>query len=150
MTLSLRKCERGNSFVELAFALPMLVLMLIGMVDISRAASAKLQVVQVAQRTVEKVQRDNFQYSQLSTLQADAVTAGGTGTSATASAWLECGSSTTKLSYTSSCSNGEAYARFVEVTVNKSFTPLFETAWFPGATSAGTVPLQGRATVRIQ
>lgn len=146
----LLKCQRGNSFVELAFILPVLVMLLIGMVDMSRAASAKLQVVQVAQRTIERVQRDNFQYSQLSTLQADAVAAGGPGTSATAAAWLECGSSTTRNSYTSQCSPGQAYARFVEISVTRNFTPVFETDWFPGANANGTVPLQGRATLRIQ
>ncbi|HYI43446.1 MAG TPA: TadE family protein [Sphingomicrobium sp.] len=150
MTRSLFNCERGNSFVELAFILPVLVMLLIGMVDMSRAASAKLQVVQVAQRTIERVQRDNFQYSQLSSLQADAVAAGGSGTSATAAAWLECGTSTNRLSYTSNCAANQAYARFVEVSVTRSFTPVFQTDWFPGATANGTVPLQGRAVVRVQ
>ena len=52
MIRALISCDRGNSFVEMALAAPVLVSLLIGMVDISRGVSAKLQVVQAAQRTV--------------------------------------------------------------------------------------------------
>ncbi len=150
MTRSLLNCERGNSFIEMALAAPLLVALLTGMVDISRAVSEKLQVVQVAQRTVERVQRSGFQPSDVTTLEIEAETAAGIGSDATVSAWLECGTSTTKLDYSSSCSSDEAYARFVGVSITRDFTPLFGTQYFPGANDDGTFTFAGTAGVRVQ
>lgn len=150
MIRSLLRCERGNSFIEMALALPLLVSLLVGMVDISRAVSQKLRVVQVAQRTIERVQRDNFMPAQATALEAEAELAAGTGSDATVSYWLECGSSTTKLDYTSSCSAGQAYARFVGISISSSFTPLFGTRFFPGANGNGTFTFEGEAGVRVQ
>ena len=150
MIRALLKCERGNSFIEMAFALPLFVALLVGMVDISRAVSAKLQVVQVAQRTIERVQRSGFQYADLTTLETEAEAAAGTGADATVSAWLECGSSTTKLAFTASCSGGQAYARFVGIRITRNYTPMFGTRYFPGANDDGSVTFDGTAGVRIQ
>ena len=150
MIRSLLRCERGNSFIEMALALPLLVSLLVGMVDISRAVSQKLRVVQVAQRTIERVQRDNFMPAQATALETEAELAAGTGSNATVSYWLECGSSTTRLAYTSSCSPGQAYARFVGISISSSFTPLFGTRFFPGANADGTFTFEGEAGVRVQ
>ena len=65
-------------------------------------------------------------------------------------AWLECGNSSTKLSFTGSCSSGQAYARYVNITVTRPFTPLFGTRYFPGANSDGTYTINGEAGIRIQ
>lgn len=150
MTRSLIRCERGNSFIEMAFALPLLLALLVGMVDISRAVSEKLQAVQVAQRTIERVQRSKFQPSDAAVLEAEAEQAAGDGADATVSAWLECGNSTTRLSYTGSCSAGQPYARFVGISVTKSFRPMFGTKYFPGANDDGTFTFEGTAGVRVQ
>jgi len=147
---SLLRCERGNSFIEMAFAAPLLLVLLTGMVDISRAVSEKLQVVQVAQRTIERVQRSGYSVGDNATLEAEAEAAAGDGTDATVSAWLECGSSTTKLSYTGSCAEGEAYARFVKISILTNFTPLFGTKYFPGASADGTFTFDGTAGIRVQ
>ena len=53
MIRRLCNCDRGNSFIEMALALPIIVGLLIGMVDISRGVSTKLKLSQAAQRTVE-------------------------------------------------------------------------------------------------
>lgn len=150
MIRNLLRCERGNSFIEMALAAPILVSLLIGMVDISRGVSEKLQAVQVAQRTIERVQRSSFNPTLMPTLETEAETAAGPGSNATVTAWLECGTSTTKLSYTSSCAPGEAYARYVGITITKTFTPLFGTQYFPGANDDGTFTLNGSAGVRVQ
>lgn len=151
MMRSLLNCERGNSFIEMALALPMFVTILVGMVDISRGVSEKLQIVQAAQRTVELVQRGKFSEADIPALEADAETAAGQGSDATMSAWLECGSSTTRLPYTGgSCSGGEPYARYVGLSITKRFTPMFGTEYFPGANPDGTFTLAGTAGVRTQ
>lgn len=150
MSGRLLKCERGNSFIEMALALPILVALLIGMVDVSRGVSTKLQVVQAAQRTVELVQRSGFNYAQMDALETEAETAAGAGSDATVTAWLECGASTTRLSFTGTCASGEAQSRHMDVTVTRDFTPMFGTRFFPGANSDGSFTVTGLAGVRIQ
>ncbi len=46
--------ERGTSVIELALVAPILASLVIGMSDLSRAYSAKLQLEQAAQRSIEK------------------------------------------------------------------------------------------------
>lgn len=150
MTRSLIRCDRGNSFIEMALAAPLLAALLIGMVDISRGVSAKLQVVQAAQRTVELVQRSGFDDDDIPELETEAEAAAGAGSNATVTAWLECGTSTTRLDYDGSCTAGEPYSRHMDVTVTATFTPLFGTRYFPGANADGTVTVEGLAGVRVQ
>lgn len=150
MMRSLLTCERGNSFIEMALAAPVFAALLIGMVDISRGVSTKLKVVQAAQRTVELVQRSGFDYDQIAALEAEAESAAGEGSDATVTAWLECGTSTTRLAYDGSCASGEPYSRHMDVTVTNSFTPMFGTRFFPGANADGTFTVSGLAGVRVQ
>lgn len=150
MIRRLINCDRGNSFIEMALALPIIVGLLIGMVDISRGVSTKLKLSQAAQRTVEKVQRSGFNYTDIATLKTEAETAAGTGSTATVTAWLECGSSTTKQSFTASCSGTEPYSRNMNVTITKKFTPIFGTQYFPGANSDGTYTVTALAGMRVQ
>jgi Flp pilus assembly pilin Flp len=150
MIRGLFRCERGNSFVEMALMAPLLATLLIGMVDISRGVSAKLKAVQVAQRIVEKVQRSGFQPSQASALETEAETAAGVGSNATVTSWLECGTSTARLSFTATCSPGQPYSRHMEITLTNTFMPVFGTNLIPGANPNGSYTVQGRAGVRVQ
>lgn len=150
MIRAILSCERGNSFVEMALAAPVLAALLLGMIDISRGVADKLELTQIAQRTIERVQRSGYSPSNSGTLETEAETAAGSGSAATVTAWLECGNSSTKLSFTGSCSSGQAYARYVNITVTRPFTPLFGTRYFPGANSDGTYTINGDAGIRIQ
>jgi Flp pilus assembly protein TadG len=149
---SICRDERGNSLIEMGLAAPLLAALLIGMVDISRAVSAKVNVEQAAQRTIEKVQAQaTFKTSDEPTLQSDAEAAAGAGSTATVTAWLECNHDGVKLDYdTGSCSTGSTFARYVELNVQNTFTPLFGTGLFPGANADGTVDVNGNATLRVQ
>lgn len=146
---SLLADERGNSFVEMAFVAPILATLLLGAVDLSRAYMFSVDMAQAAQQAVEMEQVVNYDETDNDLIKAEAETAAGTGSTATVTDWLQCGTSSTQLSYTSSCSDGVATARFVQVSVTKKFTPLF--AWvFPNKNSDGTVTLDGKAGVRVQ
>jgi len=152
---SLALDERGNSFIEMAFIVPILTTLFVGMVDISRAVSMDLQLEQATQHTIEQIQAIGTQYKTTnnSTYQADAAAAAGVNTSnVTVSSWLECSNDGVKLDYDSgTCSSGTApFARYVTVSVQKNFTPLFGTRFFPGANSDGTFTLRSTAGVRIQ
>lgn len=142
--------ERGASVIELALVMPVLASMLIGMVDISRAYSAKLQLEQAAYRAVEKVQQYQTTESTYSTLYTEAATAAGVATSAvTVDYWLEC-NGTRQAVYDSVCPSGQAYTRYVTVSIQKMFTPMFGSRYFPRANANGTYTLTGRAGLRTQ
>lgn len=147
--------DRGHSFLELGFALPIFSALLIGTVDISRAVSERLKLEQAAQRTIELLQIKDFTYSDRATYQTEAATAAGVATSAvTVDAWLQCnGTKQTPMDqthYDGTCNSGEAMARFVNVKIQKDFTPLFGTKYFPGANANGTFTLIANAGVRVQ
>src|SRR5260221_6607940 len=106
---SLRRDQRGNSFIEFALIAPVLAAMLVGVVDISRAVSTKLQLEQAAQRAIELAQRTTYATTLNSSLQSEATSAAGTGSSATVTAWMECNHSSTHLNYdTGTCSATES------------------------------------------
>jgi Flp pilus assembly protein TadG len=147
---SIWRDERGNSFIELALAAPLMAALFIGMVDASRAVSAKVDLEQAAQRALERVQATDYKTSDAAAVEADAEAAAGTGSDATVDHWLECNHDGIHLNYdTDSCSSGQSYARYVQVNVQKSFSPLYG-SMFPGADANGEIEVDGQATVRVQ
>lgn len=141
--------EAGSSLVEMALAAPVLAALLIGMVDVSRGYSAKLQLEQAAQRTIEKVmQRDVEPADFTTTLKAEGAAAANVSQSAvTVAYYLECNG--TAQAWNTSCSTGQSYARYVTVDITKTYTPLFRTR-FAGANVDGTYTLHGKAGIRLQ
>jgi Flp pilus assembly pilin Flp len=147
---TLARDERGGSIIELALVLPVLASLLIGMVDISRAYSAKLQLEQAAYRAIEKVQQYQTTTDTYSTLQAEAATAAGVNASAvTVDPWLEC-NGVRQADYHGVCPNGQVYTRYITVSIQKMFTPMFGSRYFPHANADGTYTLTGQAGLRTQ
>ena len=151
--IAFARSEDGTAIVEMGFAAPILSLLLIGMVDMSRGYSAKLQIEQIAQRTVEKVQNGNYADTTAykDALKAEAAAAAGVATSAvTVTSWMECNNNGTKLAFTATCADStHQYARYVEVNIDKKYTPMFKTK-FAGAAADGTYTLKGKAGIRVQ
>jgi Flp pilus assembly protein TadG len=151
-----RDC-RGASIIELALTAPFLASLIIGMVDISRGYSAKVQLTQAAQRAVEKAMQGKKETDLYDTLQAEAATAAGVATTAvTVKYWLECNgvskytsAATMTADYDQVCPSGQTYARYVTVDITKAFTPMFSTR-FAGANADGTYTLHGTAGIRVQ
>jgi Flp pilus assembly protein TadG len=147
---SLARDERGASIIEMAMVLPVLATLLVGMVDISRAYSFKLQLEQAAQRSIEKVQQYRTTSSTFATLQTEAATAAGVPTTDVAvDYWLEC-NGVRSGTYNASCPSGETYARYITVTITKKFSPMFGTRFFPGANTDGTYTIDAEAGLRTQ
>ena len=160
---SLLRDERGNSIVELALVAPFLATLLIGMVDLSRGYSTKVQVTQAAQRAIEKamqadredVNGENVSFFQ--TLKAEGATAAGVAESAVAvKYWLECNGvsqntnpATMNTDYEKVCPSGQTYARYVTVDITKTYTPMFGKRW-GGSNANGTYTLHGKAGLRVQ
>lgn len=147
---SLARDERGASIIELAMVAPVLASLLIGMVDLSRAYSYKLKLEQAAQRAIEKVQSYQTTKSTYGTLQSEAAAAAGVPTSnVTIDYWLEC-DGTRAASYDSVCTGSQTYARWITVTVQGTFTPMFRSKYYPRANSDGTFTVTGKTGMRTQ
>jgi Flp pilus assembly protein TadG len=147
---SLARDERGASVIELALVTPIFAAMLIGMVDLGRAYSYKLQLEQAAQRAIEKVQQYQASSSTYTTLQSEAATAAGVATSAVVvDYWLEC-NGTKQTNYNTTCAGSETYGRWVTVEVTGTFTPIFASRRWPNANANGTFTVKGKAGIRTQ
>jgi Flp pilus assembly protein TadG len=148
--------DRGTSLIELALATPILAACLMGMVDLSRAYSEKLQLEQATQRAIEKVMNRQTSSTSYNTLRSEAVSAAqdaGYTTVTTSDVdidfWLEC-NGTRQSDYDSSCTTGQTYARYINVAIQKKFTPFFGTQYFPGANDDGTFTIRADAGIRTQ
>jgi Flp pilus assembly protein TadG len=151
-----RDC-RGASIIELALVAPFMATLLIGMVDISRGYSAKVQLTQAAQRSIEKAMQGEKNTDLYDTLQAEGASAASVATSAvTVKYWLECNgvsqytsAATMTADYDKVCPAGQTYARYVTIDITKAYSPMFSTKW-AGANSDGSYTLHGKAGIRVQ
>lgn len=148
--------DRGTSLIEMALATPILAAVLMGMVDLSRAYSEKLQLEQATQRAIEKVFNNQTQSTSYNTLKSEAVSAAHaagfsevTSSNVTVDYWLEC-NGTRQADYDTPCPNGQMYARYINVAIWRKFTPYFGTKYFPGANSDGTFTVRADAGIRTQ
>jgi Flp pilus assembly protein TadG len=142
--------DRGTSVIEMALATPFLAATLMGMVDLSRAYSDKLRLEQAAQVAIERVMNRQMSSTSYNTLKAQAATAAGVDQSAvTVDFWLQCDGAR-QTDYDTSCSTGQASARYLTVLVEKDFTPTFGTKYFPGANTDGTFTIRSGAGIRTQ
>lgn len=155
----LRRDEKGNSFLELGIALPIMTAILLGAVDISRAVAERLAIEQAAQRTIELLQVKDFIFDAATdnrTIYKNeaASAAGVAATAVTVNAWLQCNSTIQtpmdQSHFNGTCSAGEVSARYVSVQIQKDFRPMFGTKYFPGANANGTFTLRSTAMVRVQ
>lgn len=145
--ISIVRDVAGAATIELALVAPMLGAMLIGMIDLSTAYSNKLQLEQIAQRVIENVQQNGTTADKKTALETEAQAAAGTGSVAVATFRLECNGVAT--TYANGCTGGQAYARFVELVITKSHTPLIP-AKFAASNTDGTITVRGIAGIRIQ
>jgi Flp pilus assembly protein TadG len=158
---ALRRDNRGAALIELALAAPVMAALLIGMSDLARAYSLKLLLEQASQRTIEQVEQQKSVVAggyntALSAEAASAMTDAGysTGNTVTPDSWLECSSNGTtwakQSSFSGACGQTDTTARYVKVTISRSFVPMFASRAWPGADSNGNITISGTAEVRVQ
>lgn len=146
---ALREDDRGAAIIELAIVAPIFATMLVGMVDIGRGYSMKLQLEQAAQSAIEKVMNGQADKSSVAALKTEAATTAVVSESAVVvDFWLECNSAR-QGSYDSVCAAGTISRRYLTVEISKIFTPMFATKWL-GANSNGTFTVVGKTGVRTQ
>ncbi len=149
-----RDC-RATAIVELALAAPILAALVIGMVDVSRGYSTRLQLEQAAQRSIEKAMQATKATSLYVTLKAEGAEAAGVNIAAVdVQYWLECNGtkqtgSTMETAYNQNCNVGETYARYLTVEITKAYVPMFAVK-MAGSNADGTYTLKGKAGIRVQ
>lgn len=156
---SLRADDRGAAIIELAMVAPFMALMTMGVVDLSNGFGRKLRLEQAAQRSIEKVMQTTGSLTVEETIAQEAVcqyngtnddgsckTAPLTVDNVTVTHRLECDGT---LTTDPDCAEGQAEARWIQVTVEDKFEPLFPLQ-LSGIDADGKYELEAIAGMRTQ
>lgn len=136
----------GAAAVEAALVLPLMIVLLFAAVDFAVGFSARMNLVAAAARTAELATGVGQVRADYSFLQAEAESAAARPDAvATVNTWLEC-DGVVQGPINGLCPAGQAFARYVSVTIQARYTPIFGIGGFLGS----SVPIGGSATVRIQ
>lgn len=145
---------RGVAIIELALATPLLMLLFVGMVDLSLLASAKIDLEQAAQRTTDYVLAKRPTNGNGGYLAAEAAAAAGVPQeNITVQLFLEC-NGVRQASFDTPCLAGQVQARFASVEIRRQEELTFNwtsmTKFFGGTEQAGAVLIAGDSLVRFQ
>ncbi len=152
--------ERGSSIVELGLLAPILVGLVYAIVDLGKGFNEKVRLEQVVQRTIEKAQQGvqaDPQTGIFSTLKAEAAAEAKTDESnVVIKYWLECNgvskfTTFAKMSddYNQVCPGTETFARYLEVSLSRAYTPTFNMPWL-NTNAQGKVIVKVRSGIRVQ
>ncbi|MBA3667745.1 MAG: pilus assembly protein [Sphingomonas sp.] len=141
--------QRGAAVIETALLAPILATMVIGMVQVGQAFSMKLRLEQASQRAIEKIMNGQADKSSAAALKTEAATiAEVPETNVTVDFWHEC-NGTKMANYADVCSSGQVDKRYMSVSINKPFTPMFASK-LTGANADGSYTMNGFTVVRTQ
>ncbi|MFN2100271.1 TadE/TadG family type IV pilus assembly protein [Altererythrobacter sp. MF3-039] len=151
---ALKRDQEGVALVEMAMSIPLLMLLCLGMIDISRLVAAKIDLEQAAQRTTDFVLAKRPTDGRTTKYTAEAAEAAGVGTDkVTVTFFLECdGVRADKV--TDECLDTETTARFAYVSIADAVQTDFNwskmASFFDGKERSSTVRVVGDSTVRYQ
>ncbi|MBH0114011.1 pilus assembly protein [Novosphingobium sp. YJ-S2-02] len=151
---TLRKDRRGASVIELGLVLPVLLLVLVGMVEVSRFVVARIDVEQAAQRTTDFALAKRPQSPDTSYIVAEAARAGNVDASLVdAQLFLEC-DGVRQDNFDGYCGATEESARYVYVSIKRPMQMQFDwsvlTNMFGSEVMSSTITLEGDSLERIQ
>ncbi len=145
----LRRDEGGAAVTELGLAIPMLFILLLGLIDLGRGFSIKLQLEQATQRAIERVMNGQADRTTAAAIKAEAALAADvpeTSSNPNVDFWLECNGAR-QASYDDTCDPGQTYRRYLSVRISKNFRPIFSMV---GTNQDGTITINGATSVRTQ
>ena len=150
----IRRDTRGVALVEMALSLPLLMLLCLGMIDISRLVATKIDLEQAAQRTTDFVLAKRPSSSNTTVYVNEAVSASGLPKSGVVvKLYLECDGEV-QASFTDICADDETIGRYATVSLTKNVGLDFNwsafATMFDGKTRSSTVMVVGDSTVRFQ
>lgn len=147
--------KSGVGFIELALVAPILALMFLGMVDLSRIVATRIDLEQAAQRTTDFALAKRPPNGSTTYLVEEAKTAAGVSASdVTVRLTLEC-DGTVQTNFTSDCAAGQETRRFATVAIRKTIDTGFNwrgmASIFTGRSSAYVpITVVGDSVVRLQ
>lgn len=148
MIRTILNSNRGTSVIELGISLPIIILLVTGGTDVALAFSAKLALQQSATRTIEKATAGGLNSTAFNLLREEAAAAAGVPLSQVVlDKWVEC-DGTRQSSFTTECTGSQQVGRYVSITINGSYVPMFSV--LPGTGSIRSIALVGRSSVRVQ
>ncbi len=153
MLLVMKDC-RGAAVIELGLALPVLLLLLVGMIDASRFVAATIDVEQAAQRTTDFALALRPADNNAAYLRNEAASAAGvSANNVTAEIYLEC-DDVRQSDFDTPCAAGQTSARFVNISITRNVDTYFDWAGFASLFGSQIFPEQvtvvGDSLVRFQ
>ncbi|WP_022681687.1 TadE/TadG family type IV pilus assembly protein [Sphingobium bisphenolivorans] len=142
--------QKGTSVLELALILPVLAMLTFVAADIAMAFKAKITLQRAAERAGQMATSGGYNSTAYQNLAADAASAAGVSSSnVTVTDTLLCDG--TAQAATTPCAAGQQISRYVGITVNGTYMPMFA-GLLPGSrwSSGQGVALTGAASVRLQ
>ena len=140
--------QRGVAAIELALALPVLIVMAFGLVDISSGLLRQMQVQNAAQHGLQYALTHGFDSAVISTLITGDITSP-TDIAATPAPTQFCGcpgsQGITSTTCSTVCSDGSRAGTYVAITAAATYVPYVELPFVPASFS-----LQSSAIARIQ
>ena len=148
------RSDGGFGAMELALVLPILMLLLLGMVDVSRMVATKIDLEQASQRATDFALAKRPSSSDASYLVAEAAAAANVSPDkVSVTLFLTC-NGTRQANFDSVCTSGQSPARFAEIAITDSVDTQFN--WnglaflFGGQVLQNSINVTGDSTVRFQ
>ena len=148
----LRSDDRGAAIIELGIVAPILALITVGVVDMANGFATKLKLEQASQRAIEKIMQTTGNGTAEETIIAEAASQAEVPVeNVTVSYRLEC-DGTVQDDSDGECLATQQSAKWVTVTVNDKYEPLFAMKMFKfsGLESDGTYHISAKAGMRTQ
>lgn len=149
---------RGTAVVELALIAPVLIVVIIGVIDVSIAYGHKLELEQAVQRSIEKVMQTTGEDTVEGTIKeevlcqyngvdnnGDCETDRIVADDVTVEFRLECNNVVTP--WDDDCPNGQVEARYIRATAVDTYMPMFPIAF--GSGPNGSYAMSVTAGVRV-
>ncbi|MEV4933318.1 MULTISPECIES: TadE/TadG family type IV pilus assembly protein [unclassified Sphingobium] len=157
MMMRLISDRAGNSTIELAIIMPVLVLLTCLAGDVAMAFKAKIGLQRAAERTAQLAAAGGYTNDTTRTqaaynnLAADAAAAAGVSTSnVTITPTLLCDATVQTASPEVPCPDGQQTKRYVAINISGSYTPMFAQLAPNSRWSSQGIALTGSASVRLQ
>ncbi len=145
--------RRGASAIEFALVAPVLAFMVVAITDVARAVGRKFALDQAVYRTLEMVTVGALQSNYSYVIPEAAAASGEEEENIDVVSWLECDNVRQANSAAATCPGTQQVARFVQVTIESDFEPMFSYgplgAAFTGNEN-GVVNLRSRSTLRVK
>jgi Flp pilus assembly protein TadG len=139
--------HRGNLMIEFSLALPILMLLLVGLLDLGRFSLQKSAMLQGAREGAQYGIVAPTESTNINTTAQNAT--GLTGATATNTVFCECVSGTT-VSCTTTCGSGQTLKKYVTVTTSGSFSSIMGAATTGfGSFGSWTPPTSVSASVTL-